>query len=248
MSKPRSHAFSSASALVYRISPWSYTEQTVHPLDRMASWYLMIKHHPRIVRKTAPCLIPGSVMQWVGGRRRSYPARGLPRGGHRADIIQLSLTLPIAGQTPVIVYNLICEGAHKFEGWFASRDDFDNQLAARKVSCPICASTALSLLPSGPRVGSRPTTTEEERGSTGASQAALTTNPSGAGKLLQWLVEQFENVGSRFPEEARSMHYGEKPHRNIRGQVSSDVAAELREEGIEVVALPPGLDLPEKLN
>lgn len=147
----------------------------------------------------------------------------------------------------MIVYNLICERAHKFEGWFSSKDDFDHQLATQKVNCPVCASVVLTLLPSGPRVTTRPAQ-EGDAASKSAGQAIATVNSAAVGKLLQALIEQFENVGTSFAEEARGMHYGEKPHRNIRGQVSSNVASELHEEGIEVMVLPSELDLPQKLN
>jgi hypothetical protein len=147
----------------------------------------------------------------------------------------------------VIVYNLICDRTHKFEGWFSSKDDFDHQLAARKVNCPVCASVALTRLPSGPRVSTGPAQ-EGNAASKSAGQAVATVNSAAAGKFLRALIEQFENVGAGFAEEARSMYYGEKPHRNIRGQVSPDVASELHEEGIEVVVLPAELDLPQKLN
>jgi hypothetical protein len=147
----------------------------------------------------------------------------------------------------VIVYNLICERTHKFEGWFSSKDDFDHQLAAQKISCPVCASVALTLLPSGPRVTTHPAQ-EGNAASKNARHSVATANSAAAGKLLRAFIEQFENVGTSFAEEARSMHYGEKPHRNIRGQVSYDVASELHEEGIEVAVLPSELDFAQKLN
>jgi len=147
----------------------------------------------------------------------------------------------------VIVYNLICEHTHQFEGWFSSKDAFDHQLAAQKISCPVCASVALSLLPSGPRVTTRPAQ-EGNAASRSAKQSVAAAKSVAAGKLLRAFIEQFENVGAGFAEEARRMHYGEKPHRNIRGQVSSDVASELHEEGVEVMVLPPELDLAQKLN
>jgi hypothetical protein len=150
----------------------------------------------------------------------------------------------------VIVYNLICERSHKFEGWFNSKDDFDSQLVAEQIHCPVCDSSTLTLLPSGPRVNTRRASAKDSTPAPaeGASQIVATAKSAAAGKLLRWLAEQFENVGPDFAEEARSMHYGEKPHRNIRGQVAQGVAAELQEEGIEVVALPAGLDIPDKLN
>jgi hypothetical protein len=77
----------------------------------------------------------------------------------------------------------------------------------------------------------RSSSKDNSTSSEGASQVVATAKSAAAGKLLHWLAEQFENVGPEFAEEARSMHYGEKPHRNIRGQVAAGVAVELQEEG-----------------
>lgn len=154
---------------------------------------------------------------------------------------------PFALLVFVIVYNLICSRFHQFEGWFGSTGDCERQLAASTLHCPLCNDPVISRLPSAPRI----TTQSMEKGAspdrTTVSSSPPAANPDRA-RLIRQFIEQFENVGSRFAEEARSMHYGEKPHCNIRGTVSPHTAAELREEGIEVFFVPPGLPLPDKLN
>jgi hypothetical protein len=57
-------------------------------------------------------------------------------------------------------------------------------------------------------------------------------------RTLADLMASSEDVAERFPEEARRIHYGEAPSRNIRGQASLIETRELIEEGIAVLPLP----------
>ena len=133
------------------------------------------------------------------------------------------------------VLNLRCANEHGFEGWFASEDDFTAQSAAGAVACPLCASSAIERLPSAPRI-------QVSRHAAPAAEAP----PQQMAMTLQsqWLravrhvMASTEDVGERFAEEARRIHYGEAEERGIRGQASREDAEALREEGIEVVALP----------
>lgn len=128
----------------------------------------------------------------------------------------------------MIVLNLICMSGHRFEGWFASTEAFDAQLAARHISCPSCNSAAVSRLPSGPHVAKR------------AEQPAPTLAMSAhqAASLVKALLESSEDVGRRFAEEARRIHFDEAPARRIRGLTTLDEAEELLEEGIPILPLP----------
>lgn len=132
----------------------------------------------------------------------------------------------------MIVLNLICARTHRFEGWFTSNDDYARQAQQQQVSCPTCGSAEVTKLPSNPRIG---------RG--GASEPAA--QPSGedlarraALSLVRQIVDSSEDVGDRFAEEARRIHYKETRSRNIRGRASRQEAGELLEEGIPVVPLP----------
>ena len=132
------------------------------------------------------------------------------------------------------VLNLRCADEHAFEGWFASEDDFVAQTASGALACPLCGSKAIERLPSAPRI-------QVSRHAAPVPEAA----PGGTVTLQsQWLravrhvMETTEDVGERFAEEARRIHYGEVEERGIRGRASREDAEALREEGIEVMALP----------
>ena len=133
------------------------------------------------------------------------------------------------------VLNLCCAGGHGFEGWFASEDDFAAQAAGAGIACPLGASTEISRLPSAPRnnVG-RHAAGDAEPG----AQAVQMTLQSQWLKVVRQVMSSTEDVGDRFAEEARRIHYGEVEERGIRGRASREDAEALREEGIAVVALP----------
>jgi len=139
----------------------------------------------------------------------------------------------------MIVYELICAEEHRFEGWFASAELFERQRDAGLVACPVCASSAVEKLPSA-RI---------RRGAAGPEErppaAAARPTPAAADRptmtlasFVDHVLQNTEDLGPRFPEEARKIHYGEAPRRGIRGVASRAEAEALGEEGIAVVALP----------
>lgn len=142
------------------------------------------------------------------------------------------------------VLDLRCDNSHGFEGWFGSEKDFTSQLERGLVECPLCGSKAVSRLPSAPRLNlsnareSTPQTTEQA----GASRHAPTPEAQQLQalwmKAVRHVMANTEDVGERFADEARRIHYGDAPDRSIRGQASADQAAELAEEGIDVLPLP----------
>jgi len=132
------------------------------------------------------------------------------------------------------VLNLRCAGDHGFEGWFASEDDFAAQSARAGIACPLCGSTEISRLPSAPRLNVGRHCGPEAEPSPGMQM----TLQSQWLKVVRQVMSATEDVGDRFAEEARRIHYGEVEERGIRGRASSEDAAALREEGIAVVALP----------
>jgi hypothetical protein len=144
----------------------------------------------------------------------------------------------------MIVYDLACDHGHRFEGWFGSADDFAQQQQRGLVSCPMCDSATVARLPSARvNVGkaaapAAETAKAEQPAPTPSHTAGL---PAEVVAKLREIVRNTENVGRRFPEEARKMHYEEVPHRPIRGQASPDEADALRDEGIEFAPLPPFL-------
>ena len=161
------------------------------------------------------------------------------------------------------VLNLLCAHQHAFEGWFASEDDFQAQLARGLVECPLCSDKGIQKMPSAPRLNlgaqlspsNTPSATmpdhREDAGVVAvggqaaghpgsAEQAALL-------KALRFMVANTEDVGDRFAYEARAMHYGDLEARNIRGKASAREAVELLEEGIDVMPLPMPAALKETL-
>lgn len=138
------------------------------------------------------------------------------------------------------VFNLRCGAGHGFEGWFASEEDAVQQSARGLLTCPVCGDADVARMPSAPRLNLgapepvRPSPTP-----------AVAAQPAGGDEVqVRWLaavqqvIAQTEDVGDRFAEEARRIHHGEAAHRGIRGQASPEERQALREEGIEVHALP----------
>jgi hypothetical protein len=135
----------------------------------------------------------------------------------------------------LIHYSLRCEQEHGFEGWFASSEDFDRQQEKGLVACPYCESKKVSKLLMAPNVA---TGRQKER-----TQAVVMDNMRRdmIAKIKEAVKEiraNAEDVGERFPEEARKIHYGETETRGIIGQASPDEAQALVEEGIEIAPLP----------
>ena len=141
----------------------------------------------------------------------------------------------------MIVYNLLCDNAHRFEGWFASPEAFAHQHEGGKLACPVCGSPAVSKQLSAPRVQTR--AREPQGQDANAVPASPATLEQIRKRVLEYVLKNTEDVGERFPEEARAIFYDEAPVRAIRGTATSEEAEELREEGIEVFTLP-GLPVP----
>ena len=169
------------------------------------------------------------------------------------------------------VLNLQCDHQHSFEGWFGSEDDFQSQLARGLVACPMCASQAILKMPSAPRLnfgGHRepvesplkpsepilPSVSEplQDTAPGTAIEVSTEASPTQAQqaaffKALRHVVANTEDVGDRFADQARGMHYGDVEPRSIRGQATQREAVELIEEGIDVMALPMSAALKETL-
>lgn len=160
----------------------------------------------------------------------------------------------------MIRYALHCDRDHQFESWFQSSSAYDSQVKRKLVTCPICGSAKVDKAIMAPRIvgkrGREPATPPPEPAMTQAPEAA----PSGSTSLMMaqerelrtklkelrdHIVKNADNVGERFANEARAMHYGDKEHRPIYGEASPDEAKSLIDEGIEVSPLPT---LPEDRN
>ena len=133
------------------------------------------------------------------------------------------------------VFNLHCEEGHAFEGWFASAEAFDVQAAAGQVQCPACGSTAISKALSAPRLnlGAEPPQQRQVAVMPTAEQMQALFL-----KMAREIVANTEDVGEKFAEEARRIHYKEALERGIRGVTSREEAEALEEEGIKVMPMP----------
>ena len=136
----------------------------------------------------------------------------------------------------MIRFSLVCDNGHGFEGWFCSNADFDTQVGRHLVQCPECASPHVSKSLMAPAIANG---SSKRRATPG-----LAMNPEqreAMAKLKEFvrtLKAHSEDVGERFPEEARKIHYGEAEARGIFGRASSDEARSLIDEGIDIAPLP----------
>ena len=152
----------------------------------------------------------------------------------------------------MIRYSLVCEHRHEFESWFADSAVFEKQAKRKLVVCPQCGSSKVEKAIMAPRLAtSKQRMMPEEKPAPTMNAAPITDNAPVAmlspqerelrGKLKELrehLTKNADNVGAKFPEEARKMHYGEIEHRSIYGEASPEEAKRLAEEGIEFHPLP----------
>jgi hypothetical protein len=156
----------------------------------------------------------------------------------------------------MIRYNLRCERGHAFESWFQSSSAYESQEKRKLVSCPACGSAKVERAIMAPQIVSK-----KDRDAVPPAPAASTDVATPAStplmmaqerelrvklkELRDHIVKNADNVGERFPNEARKMHYGDIEHRPIYGEASPEEARSLIDEGVEVSPLPV---LPEDRN
>lgn len=145
------------------------------------------------------------------------------------------------------VFDLRCAHEHTFEGWFGSEDDYLSQQARGLVTCPVCGDAQIARMPSAPRLNLSGATSRADsapaarpRAETAAQDVAKAKSELQTlwMKAVRHVMANTEDVGSKFAEEARKIHYHEAPERNIRGTVSREEGEALAEEGIDVMPLP----------
>jgi hypothetical protein len=149
----------------------------------------------------------------------------------------------------MIRYNLHCERGHAFESWFQSSSAYDAQVKRKLVNCPTCGSAKVEKAIMAPQVARKdksraaspveaPSTEVSTVPSTPLMMAQERELRAKLKELRDHVVKNADNVGERFPNEARKMHYGDIEHRPIYGEASPDEARSLIDEGIEVAPLP----------
>jgi len=160
----------------------------------------------------------------------------------------------------MIRYALVCDRGHEFESWFQDSVAFDRQAKRALVSCPQCGSTKVEKAIMAPRLSAlakkqrapieTPTPAADVATPVPAAPVAMISPQeqefrTKLKELHDHLTKNADNVGAKFPEEARKMHYGEIEHRSIYGVASQEEAKELSEEGVEFHPLPV---LPDERN
>ena len=149
----------------------------------------------------------------------------------------------------MIRYNLRCEKGHAFESWFQSSTAYESQEKRKLVSCPSCGSVKVERAIMAPRIVSKKgREVAPQQAPAAEATASSESTPllmaqelelrSKIKELRDHIVKNADNVGERFPNEARKMHYGDIEHRPIYGEASPEEAKELHDEGIEFHPLP----------
>jgi hypothetical protein len=148
----------------------------------------------------------------------------------------------------MIRYALRCARGHEFESWFQSSAAYDSQHKRGLVACPSCESTKVDKAIMAPRIArkgkSKSAPTPVAASTEDASSTSLVMAPqerellSKLKELRDHVLKNADNVGNKFPEEARKIHYGDIEHRAIYGEATPDEARALIDEGVEVAALP----------
>ena len=153
----------------------------------------------------------------------------------------------------MIHYNLRCDKGHAFESWFQSSTAYESQEKRKLVNCPVCGSAKVERGIMAPQIVSKKGRQSAEAAPAPAATSTEVTAPAASTPLLmaqerelraklkelrEHIVKNADNVGERFPNEARKMHYGDIEHRPIYGEASPEEARALIDEGVEVTPLP----------
>jgi hypothetical protein len=159
----------------------------------------------------------------------------------------------------MIRYALVCDKRHEFESWFQNSSAYDKQVKRGLVTCPMCGSAKVEKAIMAPKLARTDTDAAAMRTVAAEVESSAEATPIAAPEekapvamlspqeqelrkklkeLRDHLTQNSDNVGAKFPEEARKMHYGEIEHRSIYGEASPDEAKALAEEGIPFHPLP----------
>jgi hypothetical protein len=149
----------------------------------------------------------------------------------------------------MIKYALICDDSHAFESWFPSGDSYETQVKRGLIACPTCASIRISKAIMAPAILSGQKSERKAENGAATPVALLDERQQRmreiARRLRQEIIANTDDVGAKFPEEARAIHEGDAPARSIRGQATPEEARALIEEGVGVLPLP---FLPDEFN
>lgn len=154
----------------------------------------------------------------------------------------------------MIVFDLKCPDQHVFEAWFRDSKTFERQRKAGSIACPVCGSARIDKAPMAPNVATRKGRDEApvatEAGDTAVMPDPREAHPSRevmarayASAVREHIRKNFDDVGDKFADEARKIHYGETDKRNIHGRATKDQAKALADEGVEFSTVPFPINL-----
>jgi len=152
----------------------------------------------------------------------------------------------------MVIYDLVCQSGHEFEGWFRNADELASQQESKMLTCPFCNTDAVTKKVTGSKVFKKSNSSQalqsvatnvgggssDESGSEELSKERFGKLQTMLTKVHDYVDNNFEDVGNRFAEEALSIHKGEKEATNIRGTASQSEIKELAEEGVKALPLP----------
>ena len=141
----------------------------------------------------------------------------------------------------MITYSLVCENQHKFDAWFRNGQAYEDQHKRGIVTCPICSSSAVEKAMMAPAVSRA--NSEKVAVSTGHPEHAQLLETMRA--LRSKMISEADNVGDKFAEEARKIHFKEVEARGIYGEATREEVTALLEDGVDFMPLP---SLPEEHN
>lgn len=132
----------------------------------------------------------------------------------------------------MIIYDLKCDKDHKFEGWFNDRAAFEDQKTRKLITCPICGSSEVEMVPSSVTIMGKDLA--ESRG-----KSSKDISPIKALQLFhEYLDKNFNDVGNKFAEVALKIHRGEEDKKNIKGTTTKSEEETLKEEGVQFIKVP----------
>ena len=131
----------------------------------------------------------------------------------------------------MIKYNLTCECGNAFESWFANSSEFDSLIRKKLVKCIYCDSSSVKKTVMAPRLTRKSNQISKKTKLQRRIKKQLV-------DFKKYIEKNCEDVGERFPQEARSIHYDKKTSRGIYGKATPEETSELLEEGIEVASIP----------
>jgi len=147
----------------------------------------------------------------------------------------------------MIKYNIICAHNHEFEVWFSKSSDFDDQAPKGLIGCPDCGNTRVEKAIMAPAVNTARAKAARKESHSKSNAKLIAMMKTAAQNVRKEIAKNCEDVGDSFVNEARAIHYGEKPERSIYGRASAKDASRLREEGVGISPLPDAL-VPIKKN